>query len=134
MSNQEEKPSKPTNINTELAIERTHAAEDRTMMAWVRTALALIGFGIGIFEFSQKTGGETIFKSSKLVGLLLIILGIASVFMAIKENKINHQRLLNPDFKYEWKTSLAIKVGYALMAIGIISIIHIVWKIFQLGI
>ena len=134
MSNQEEKPSKPTNINTELAIERTHAAEDRTMMAWVRTALALIGFGIGIFEFSQKTGGETIFKSSKLVGLLLIILGIASVFMAIKENKINHQRLLNPDFNYEWKTSLAIKVGYALMVIGIISISHIIWKIFQLGI
>ena len=127
-------PQLPYNLNTELAKERTHAAYDRTLMAWIRTGLALIGFGIGIFEFAQKTGGETIFKSSKLIGLLFVILGIVAVLLAIRENKLDHHKLLNPHLKYDRKSSLGISVGYALLVIGIIAIIHIVYKIAQNGI
>lgn len=36
------------NPGTELAKERNRAAEERTLMAWIRTSLALIGFGFGI--------------------------------------------------------------------------------------
>ena len=124
-----ERHSNQANINTELAKERTHGAYDRTMMAWVRTALALIGFGIGIFEFANKSGGESIFKSSEIVGLLLIILGVISMVLAIKENKTNHESLLNPNFKYVHKTSLGIKIGYALILIGVIALINIITKI-----
>ena len=129
MNDQIEKPSNQANTNTELAKERTHGAYDRTMMAWVRTSLTLIGFGIGVFEFANKTGGGTIFKSSELIGLLLIILGVISMVLAIKENKTNHESLLNPSFKYIHKTSLGVKIGYALIAIGIIALIHIITKI-----
>ena len=34
-----------TNSATELAIARTIEAADRTLLAWIRTSLALIGFG-----------------------------------------------------------------------------------------
>lgn len=129
MNDQMEKQSNQASINTELAKERTHGAYDRTMMAWVRTALALIGFGIGIFEFANKSGGESIFKSSEIVGLLLIILGVISMVLAIKENKTNHESLLNPNFKYVHKTSLGVKIGYALIFIGIIALISIITKI-----
>jgi putative membrane protein len=125
----EQKESNQININTELAKERTHGAYDRTMMAWVRTALALIGFGIGIFEFANKSSGETIFKSSEIVGLLLIILGMISMVLAIQENKTNHESLLNPNFKYVHKTSLGVKIGYALIGIGVIALINIIIKI-----
>ena len=131
MSEQTEKPQDSANINTELAKERTHGAYDRTMMAWVRTALTLIGFGIGIFEFTGKTGSDSIFKSSKLVGILLIILGVVAMVLEIQENKENHLSLLKPKFIYEHKTSLGIKIGYALIAIGIIALINIVIKIIQ---
>jgi len=131
MTDQIENKSTQTNTVTELAKERTHGAFDRTMMAWVRTSLTLIGFGIGIFEFASKTGGESIFRSSKLVAVLLIILGVVSMFLAIKENKESHASLLNPKFKYVPKTSLAIKVGYALIVIAIISLVHIVLKVIQ---
>jgi putative membrane protein len=121
----------PYNLNTELAKERTHAAYDRTLMAWIRTALTLIGFGIGIFEFAQKTGGATIFKSSKLIGLLFVLLGIISVLLAIRENKLDHYKLLNPHLKYDRKSSLGISIGYALLLIGLFAIIHIIYKISQ---
>jgi putative membrane protein len=37
--------------STELASERSREAADRTLMAWIRTALALIGFGFGVGKF-----------------------------------------------------------------------------------
>jgi putative membrane protein len=122
------------NLNNELAKERTHAAYDRTLMAWIRTGLALIGFGTGIFEFAQKSGGATIFKSSKLIGLSFVLLGIISVLLAIRENKLDHYKLLNPHLKYDRKSSLGIGVGYALLVISLFAVIHIIYKITQQGI
>jgi putative membrane protein len=133
MDEQKEKPLLTKEINTELAKERTGAAYDRTLMAWVRTALSFIGFGIGIFEYTEKTGGDTIFRSSKIVGLSLVILGIVAIFMAIRENKLNHLRLLHPEISYEGRKTLSTRVGYALIVIGIMSIIHILLKTFQIG-
>jgi putative membrane protein len=134
MDQQDEKKVPSKDLGTELAKERTSAAYDRTLMAWVRTALSLIGFGIGIFEFTQKTGGQTVFKSSKLVGLSLVLLGIVAAFMAIQENRVNHKRLLQPEITYTGESRLSTGVGYALIVIGIAAIIHIVVKIIQTGI
>ena len=129
MNEQVKKEENKVDIKDELAKERTRGAFDRTMMAWVRTALALIGFGIGIFEFASKTEGETIFLRSEIVGILLIVLGVITMFLSIQENKANHQSLSNPDFIYVQKISLAVKVGYALIVIGIIGLINILVKI-----
>jgi putative membrane protein len=126
---EENKNSSPANINTELAKERSHAASERTMMAWVRTALALIGFGIGIYEVADKTGGQSTFRNSKLIGLALIILGIVSMFLAIRENKINHKKLMEPVFKYESRTPLGVYVGYALIVIAVAAVINIIYKL-----
>jgi putative membrane protein len=130
MNEQVKKEENKVDLKDELAKERTRGAFDRTMMAWVRTALALIGFGIGIFEFASKTKGETIFRSSEFIGILLIVLGVVAMFLSIKENKTNHERLSNPDFVYVQKISLAVKVGYALIVIGIIGLINMLIKFF----
>ena len=117
-------------LNTELAKERTSAAYDRTLMAWVRTSLSLIGFGIGIFEFTEKEGGDTVFRSSKLVGLSLVILGIVAAGMAIRENRANHQRLLHPEFNYKGQNRLSRGVGYGLIVVGVMAVVHILIKLF----
>ncbi|MCX6161315.1 MAG: DUF202 domain-containing protein [Ignavibacteriae bacterium] len=128
MSEQENITQSPAEKNTELAKERSHAAAERTMMAWIRTALSLIGFGIGIYEVADKTGGTETFKNSKLVGLSLIILGIVSAILAIRENKISHRKLMRPVFIYEDRTPLGVYIGYALIIIAVFSAINIIYK------
>jgi putative membrane protein len=132
MVEQSDKSGKPLDAGTELAKERTHAAIERTLMAWIRTGLSMIGFGIGIIEFIQKSGGNSILRSSKVVGLLFLLLGITAVVFAIRDSKLSHERLMNNDFSYNQKPSLGIKVGYALIGIGILAMIHVIYKFFVL--
>lgn len=43
----------PKPDSTQLALERTWMAHDRTLMAWVRTATSMIGFGFTIYKFFE---------------------------------------------------------------------------------
>ena len=40
-----------------LALERTRLAAERSLMAWVRTALSMISFGFTIYKFMQASSG-----------------------------------------------------------------------------
>ena len=40
-------------LTNELAKERNHLASDRTLMAWIRTAISLFGFGFAIKYYQQ---------------------------------------------------------------------------------
>jgi putative membrane protein len=40
-------------LNDMLAIDRTRLASERTLMAWIRTALSMITFGFTIYKFLQ---------------------------------------------------------------------------------
>ena len=44
---------KKTSTTNELARERNRAAADRTLMAWIRTALSLIAFGFSIGKIAE---------------------------------------------------------------------------------
>lgn len=45
--------SKKTSTANELASESYRAAADRTLIAWIRTALAMIGFGFGVGKLNE---------------------------------------------------------------------------------
>ena len=109
----------------EFAKERTFLASENTMMAWVRTSLTLIGFGIGIYEAFEKSGGSATFRNSRVVALSMILLGVAALFLAINQSKKTRKNLMEENFSYKAKKSLSINVAYGLIIIGIIGIIHI---------
>ncbi|MBW4623847.1 MAG: DUF202 domain-containing protein [Cyanosarcina radialis HA8281-LM2] len=73
--------------------QREHQANERTFLAWLRTSVALIGFGFAIARFGlflrqlrlaithQETPAHPIFNSENL-GLSLVIFGIAAIALA----------------------------------------------------
>jgi putative membrane protein len=73
--------------------QREHQANERTFLAWLRTSIALIGFGFAIARFGlflqqldfaltqQKSQEHHLFNSQNL-GLTLVILGILTIILA----------------------------------------------------
>lgn len=73
--------------------QREHQANERTFLAWLRTAISLIGFGLAIARFGlflrqlqttltqQSSSPPPIFNSQNL-GIGLIIFGIVTLVLA----------------------------------------------------
>ena len=57
---------------------RDHLANERTFLAWVRTALGLIGLGVVVGKLVETDGRE-----AELAGLLLIVLGAGALVYSI---------------------------------------------------
>ncbi|MBW4571258.1 MAG: DUF202 domain-containing protein [Tolypothrix carrinoi HA7290-LM1] len=79
--------------NSQVDRQREHQANERTFLAWLRTSIALIGFGFAIARFSlflhqlhstltqQQPQVHPIFNSENL-GVSLVIVGIVVIALA----------------------------------------------------
>jgi putative membrane protein len=82
-------PQPRLNVQTHFAWIRTRMSAERTLEAWVRTALALIGFGFTIVQFFAHLNTMQGIKPPKApqlsyyVGLLLIGAGILGLLVAM---------------------------------------------------
>eukprot|EP00425_Heterocapsa_triquetra_P002787 CAMPEP_0195055622 /NCGR_PEP_ID=MMETSP0448-20130528/4250_1 /TAXON_ID=66468 /ORGANISM="Heterocapsa triquestra, Strain CCMP 448" /LENGTH=158 /DNA_ID=CAMNT_0040085301 /DNA_START=16 /DNA_END=492 /DNA_ORIENTATION=- len=52
---------------------RDHLANERTFLAWLRTSISMVSFGIGIAKFSPTTWGLTFGIVFVLVGSVILI-------------------------------------------------------------
>ncbi|MGL5034880.1 MAG: YidH family protein [Microcystaceae cyanobacterium] len=118
---------------TELAKYRSRAAADRTLMAWIRTSLSLIGFGFGIptlvntIEKTQKIHHVDPVRFSVIVGLAFIGTGMLGMALGLKEHRRLLQQIQRDRYTYESSHSAEI-VGVALLVIGFISFIGVIIK------
>jgi putative membrane protein len=123
-----------TNLTNELARERNREAAERTLMAWVRTALSLIGFGFGIGkidDYLEATGLHTRFNiphSSLIFGASFIVLGVLGLLAAIIQHARVRKRLSQPDFVYDAMRPIAMSVAAVLILVGIFGLIAILWS------
>jgi len=82
---------------------RTRMALERTMMAWVRTSVALIGFGFTIvqfFERLQSTGAPALRpQAPRYLGLSLISAGVLCLFISIWQYRAVTRYLLSKPFE-----------------------------------
>ncbi|HUN44077.1 MAG TPA: DUF202 domain-containing protein [Acetobacteraceae bacterium] len=127
-----ERPLAPS-LTNELARQRNRDAAERTLMAWIRTALSLIGFGFGvgrIDDYLQQAGLHTRFglsHSSLIFGASFIVVGILGLLAAIVQHSRVLKRLSRPDFAYNAMRPIAMTVAAALMLIGVFGLIAIFW-------
>jgi len=129
MSNTEQSPQLP-NPGTELAKERNRAAEERTLMAWIRTALSLIGFGFGIDRIvatiDQALGNAVNpIRLTRILGLAFVALGTFAMLYAALDHRQQLQRIQRNDLVYIHRHSPSLVVAYVLAFLGTVAFLGI---------
>ena len=115
----------------ELARERNRAAADRTLMAWIRTALSLIAFGFSIgkiFEYLQKINAERVLDpidSARIFGEAFIALGVFGLIAAIVQYRRIVRRIKHGEFVYTEHLPLAMITAIILLLIGLFGFVAV---------
>jgi putative membrane protein len=119
-----------------LALDRTRMAAERTLMAWVRTALSMISFGFTIYKFLQVFQEQSKLpplrpQAPREVGLILIGIGTFAVIMAC----IQHWKYitkLRPDQLFKpW--DLTFTVAFLIAILGLLMFGSIILRAGPLG-
>ena len=123
-------PMTELNPATELAKERNRAAAERTLMAWIRTALALIGFGFGIERIVaaiHQALGDAVnpLRLSRILGLSFVALGTFAMLFAALDHQRQLKRIQHNDLVYQSRQSPSLIVAYVLTGLGGIAFLGI---------
>jgi putative membrane protein len=123
-----------TNLTNELAKERNRAAYDRTLMAWIRTAISLIGFGFAIaksYEYIQTEEMETTGRFIDQIhaplwfGMSFIVLGMVCILGGVIQYRVVVKQIQSDRFTYNEPRPLAKMVALILLIIGVFALIAI---------
>ena len=118
-------PDNPTSLANELARERNREAADRTLLAWIRTSLALISFGFGIerlgqaaIELDGKLAGFSAIRT-RIGGAVLVALGVAATLAGMWEHRLVLRAVSKDDYRYSDRPPIARWLGAGLIVVGI---------------
>jgi putative membrane protein len=114
----------------DLALDRTQMASERTLQAWVRTALSMIAFGFTLYKFLQVMQQQSnvpvlLPNAPRNVGLALVGIGTFAVSVACVQHW-KYMKRLHPEKPYRpWDLSSMVAILIGLLGLWIF--VSIVW-------
>jgi putative membrane protein len=120
---------------------RTRLSLERTMMSWLRTATALIGFGFAIVQFFERLQGAPEARSAYFpdapvyLGLGLIGCGILALVVAIWQYQWTVRYLWGGSFASiagmtrEGMNSPVLAIGILLIFIGLFAFFAVLFRL-----
>ena len=120
---------------------RTRLSLERTMMSWLRTATALIGFGFAIVQYlnhlQQDPGARPAYlpTAPEFLGLTLISCGVGSLVVAIWQYEYTVRYLWSGAFEpiagmtKEGKHSPVLAIAILLICIGVFAFFAVLLRL-----
>lgn len=117
---------------------RDHAANERTYLAWIRTAIALMAFGFVIEKFDLFLRYLTIATSVHIrmpvqhaegAGLILIAAGLILVALATRGFLRNRRLIDGADHLIYQGTWINLALGGAVATLGAVLIVYVAWAV-----
>lgn len=117
--------------------QREHQANERTFLAWLRTSIALLGFGFALARFglflreleSAVTGKNRVsnsFINSQNLGLSLVVVGIAIIGLSVWRYNQVFRQIESSDYQPSrlmvWLTAIVVTI------LGLLSIPFVFWR------
>lgn len=117
--------------NTQLALQRSFLAAERTLMAWIRTSISMIGFGFTLAKLFQSLAASNVLIrgpagnvwTAEGVGLVLISLGTVALILAVFDHlrEIKQLRAMGLAGRF----SLTIAVASVLAILGVMALLSL---------
>ena len=120
---------------------RTRLSVERTMMSWIRTAVALIGFGFAIVQFFERLGQMPGARpaaypdAARDLGLALISCGVLSLLISVWQYLWGIRYLWSATFApvagltREGKHTPVIAVAILLIGIGVFTFFAVLLRL-----
>ncbi|HAG80934.1 MAG TPA: hypothetical protein DCL61_07115 [Cyanobacteria bacterium UBA12227] len=117
--------------------QREHQANERTFLAWLRTAIALIGFGFAIARFglflrqleatvANQTSPTSSFINSQTLGFGLLIVGILIIILSLWRYNQVFWQIERGDYRPS-RLMVWLTAGIAIL-LGILTIPFLLWR------
>jgi len=112
-----------------------HLANERTFLAWIRTSIAIMGFGFVVVKFALfikqislvLTTKQTVLPGkgySTQIGILLVAVGAFMAFYSWLRYRITKKQLINKAYKPSALPALLLTIG--IVVIGVLLVIYLV--------
>ncbi|UCG24553.1 MAG: DUF202 domain-containing protein [Chloroflexota bacterium] len=106
---------------TEWALERTRLSNERTLIAWLRTGLALVGFGAIVPRLLERVETEWLVN---LIAVLFVVIGTVIVAVGVRAYRHMTTKLDAAEHAIAWPV-IAVLAGAIEVAAILILILFV---------